>query len=418
ISDRNLHCIFRLGFAWDGFPIKGDRGAFNLSVLAGGEERELAKAAFKELWEIANGYAGFLYGFITWEDMLLFAWNRATKATDDMRRAYAQKLGYESKLGMIPTSDVAEFYDYIEFVDVKFSELFYDLKQAFPRLSAEVRVDSTPFNGLDGNPQQYIHNRQFVETDCDIIGTYFATYMVHGEPSAERAKFSMELAHRALLQAAPQKKIFIDQLLLVIKEKRFEHFPKLSEVELQKFTDWLPEWLDKYSCGYATWSFSDYLWDITFNGSFRYGFLGWTLEGSPFLVANQQQRYVELKHGDSIQGGRIEHFSPWLQDGVILVEAEIDEGSELRVELSSEIAISFDSAAFLKSPTNNGKVVFAEFTGQTEYIKVSLSGGNAKLYRIGVGKEIVSTGGYDINLDKSFFAYMMEGLNKKWGVNK
>lgn len=414
IQERNMYCMFRLGYSWDGFPIKDNRGRLCFSILAGGEERELAKAVFTDLWQLAKKHDGFLYGFITWEDMLMFAWNRATRSTDEVRRTLAKELGYKNESGMIPTIDSVEFKDYLDFIDTKFSDLFYDLKEVFPRLSAEVRVDTTPFTDEAGKPQHYVHNRQFVETDCDIIGTYFGTYMIHGLPTAEHAIKGLNIAHQNLRNVAPQKRIFIDQLLFIIKEKQFNGYPELSEKELQKFLDQLPEWLGQYSVGYATWSFSDYLWDILFNGSFRYGLLGWGLEGSPNFVDNQQQRYVELNSGDSIRGGRIEHFSPWIKDGVILIEAVVSDGIELSVALSDNVVLSLSCGDFARPPTNNGKVAILNFVGQSEFVKVSVIKGAAKIYRVGVGKEVISNGGYDIKLGERVSASMIANLNKKY----
>ncbi len=414
IEERDMYSMFRLGYSWDGFPIKGDRGRFCFSILAGGEARELAKAVFKDLWQLANKHDGFLYGFITWEDMLMFAWNRATRSVDDMRRALATELGYKNESGMIPTIDSVEFKDYLDFIDMKFSDFFYDLKMVFPRLSAEVRVDVTPFTDEAGMQQHYVHNRQFVETDCDIIGTYFGTYMIHGSSTAESAIVGLDVAHRNLRNVAPQKKIFIDQLLLIIKEKQFDGYPKLSDSELQKFLDWLPEWLDKYSVGYATWSFSDYLWDIVFNGAFKYGLLGWNIDGAPNFVDNQRQRYVELNSGDSIQGGRIEHFSPWIKEGMIFIEADVSDDIEMLVALSDKVVLSLNGDDFSLSPTNNGKVAVIPFEGQSEFIKVSLIKGVAKLYRVGVGKEIISNGGYDIKLGERDSASRIASLNKSY----
>jgi hypothetical protein len=414
IQERNMYFMFRLGYAWDGFPIKVDRGRLCFSILAGGGERELVKVIFKDLWEVAKKQDGFLYGFITWEDMLMFAWNRATRSAPDVRRALAKELGYKNSSGIIPTIDSVDFNDYLDFIDMKLSDLFYDLKEVFPRLSAEVRVDTTPFTDETGNQQHYVHNRQFVETDCDIIGTYFATYMIHGTPNAKHARMALNEAHKGLRNVAPQKKIFIDQLLLIIKEKRFDGFPKLSDIELQKFMDWLPDWLDQYTIGYATWSFSDYLWDIIFNGSFRYGLLGWEVVGTPTFVDGQHQRYVELKLGDSILGDRIKHRSPWITDGVVVIEADVGEHAELVVSLSGVITLTLNRADFLQAPTGNGKVAVVDFAGESKYIKVSLASGNAKIYRIGVGKEIVSNGGYDIKLSEGDSASRIANLNRTY----
>ena len=409
---KGLNSIARIGYAWDGFAIEGDRGHICFSILAGGSAREYAKDAFREIWEVCSNYNKFLYGFITWEDMQMFAWNRATRSNDAKRRIYAEELDYSNNSSMVPQIHEPEFYNYLEFIDQKFIDLFYDLRDVFPRLSAEVRIDSTPFSDDKGETGHFIHHRQFVETDCDVIGSYFATYMFGSEnPSADDVMRGLNIAHHNLISDAPQKKIFIDQLLLVIREKIYNHFPKLSTEEFANVLLRLPEWLSKHCIGYATWSFDDYLWDILFNGSFRYGLMGWACVGSPKFQDNETTRYVELSTGDSIQGDRLKHFSPWVSDGMLLVDATVSDNVEIIVEVNEDYAVTLTSNDFVPvQARSKGMSIFA-FNGMSKYIKVSLKKGSARIYRIGLGREIISNGGHTISSGATETAFLISKLN-------
>jgi len=61
----------------------------------------------------------------------MFAWNRATKAAEPMKRILTKEIGYESESHLIPDVNSPEFKDYLEFIDIKFSDLFYDLIKSF-----------------------------------------------------------------------------------------------------------------------------------------------------------------------------------------------------------------------------------------------------------------------------------------------
>ncbi|SOB62135.1 protein of unknown function (plasmid) [Pseudodesulfovibrio profundus] len=417
IRDKGLNFMFRLGYSWDGFPLSGDRGRVAFSVLCEGSSKDEFIEEARQLYLIAETYSEFLYGFITWEDLLMFPCNRAPKASEPMRIQLATELGFTGNSGAIPERDSGEFLGYLEFLDIKFTDLFMDLAVAFPRLSAEVRVDTTPYNDSDGGEHHYVHHRQFVETDCDVIGTYFATYMLPEKPTLNDMKRILSFVHRQLQVSDPSKKIFIDQLLLVIDESIGKGYSTISEKVIDAFVKWFPEWLDANSIGYATWAFCDYVWDVIFNGTFRYGPLGWEFGGNTMLVESAETRYVQMESGAWLRGGRILHFEPWPQRGCIQIELEVDDACSITVELSDSYTVELDKRDMSQVSSGKRQVITTEFEIVPEYLKILINGGAAKIYRVGLGKEISSCGGRDLNMNHRVTSRLIRELNNNYGGN-
>jgi hypothetical protein len=83
------------------------------------------------------------------------------------------------------------------------------------------------------------------------------------------------------------------------------------------------------------------------------------------------------------------------------------------VELSPEIRILLSESDFLSRPTGNGKVATREFDGQTAFVRLSMRRGSARVFRVGLGADISSNGGYGLDLSSTKSAEMIAVLNHK-----
>ena len=393
------YCL-RLAYAWDGYPTEGHRGRHVFSQLAGGQARAELKSLVEGIWSRVADDPHFLFGFITWEDMLMFPINTAPSLDPAERKRFAEELDYEGCPDGVPTMQEQDSERYLHFLDHKFSDLFYDLKTVFPALTAEVRVDITPFTGADGSTQHFHHIRQMAEIDSDVIGTYFGTYMIQQQdsPTAEQGMAAMNLAHRQVRTIAPSKKLFVDQLNFVIQEKAFAHYPIMSAFEESRFMKLLVVWFDDTTVGYATWSFVDYLTDIISNSAFRLGLDSWTVEGDAQLVVAGEQRYLPLQTGQSIHADRIRHYSGWVRDGWVHIEGDLEQDTVLRVELSDEIAIELTDADFEAWPFGVGRHLLRHFIGKSTRLKLSVLKGALNLRRLSMGHEICGNGGCTVSM--------------------
>ncbi len=415
IRAAGLNYCLRLAYAWDGYPVEGNRGRQCFAVLSGGREREDFKALLGELWSMLANDPKFLFGFITWEDMLMFPIHGAPNAQRPLREVLAKEIGYEGFAEGVPNLKDPDSERYLHFLDSKFSELFYDLKTVFPALTAEVRVDITPHTGRDGKIKHFQHIRQMIELDSDVIGTYFGTYMIRqkNQPTAEQGMEALSLAHAAVRSVAPGKKLFVDQLNFVIVEKAFSHFPKMSAAEETRFMEMLVAWFDDTTVGYATWSFIDYLTDIVANSAFRLGLDGWIIEGGEAkLVVEGDSRYLPLKVGQSIRGTNIKHYSAWVSGGWLHIEADPSEDVLLYVELSEDTSFELTAADFETWPLGVGHHLLRHFIGKSVYLKLSVRQGEVKLRRLTLGQEICSNGGCSLNMEATDSSERIANFNR------
>lgn len=397
IRDNGLFLCLRLGFAWDGFPVPQDRGRLLFAQLSGGAHRENIKLIFNQIYELVADSDNFLFGFLTWEDLISFPLLRAPRAAAPVRESLAKEIGFKNNPIGIPEIADPDYERYLDFIDRKFMDFYYDIKDVFPFLTAEVRVDVTPFTNPNGQEKYFVHNRQMVQLDSNIIGTYFGTYMIHGPlpKTAEQALNGMDLAHRVVRNVARDKKPFVDQFNFVMNQKEFSQFPGLASDQEELFLKQVVDWFDDSTVGYATWSFIDYIMDVVSNGSFRLGLEDWVVTGSPSLLDDQDGRCVLLGEGEALLGTRIKHYQPWCKDGWILLAAELGEDSVVQVMVADDIVFEFTNSDFVPTPFEAGGRIIQKFTGQSDYVQLTLKRGSAKIRRVSVGRDLCSNGGRD-----------------------
>lgn len=421
IRARGLHYAYRIAYGWEGYPVEQHRGLHLFSLLSGGEIQQNYLDILAVLWEMVKDDPLFLMAFSTWEDLISNPINVATRATPERKQMMAQEIGYKGSPKGIPDLKDPELADYLEHVDDAYVAFMYRIKEVFPPVTLEVRVDHTPTYDANGTMHPFIHHKQMIEIDADVLGTYFGTYMMIGPTprTAEQALEGMERAHHNTRLYAPGSKSFVDQFNFVMREKMFSQFEPLEIPEMRRFLDRMVDWFDDRSVGYATWSFVDYMMDIVSNSSFRLGMEGWQATGDVTLAEVPVEglpapcRQVVLADGATLTGTNIRHYSPWVKDGWIVLEAALDPGAVLTVELAPELVFTFTAADFAMDGLGVLPRLIRPFEGQTKGFRLSLKGGGAWLARASMGSDVCSNGGLDVHFAENEVSQMVAAFNSR-----
>ena len=415
IRAHGLHYAYRIAYGWEGYPVEQHRGLHLFSLLVPGEIQDNYLKILSELWDEVKDDPKFLMAFTTWEDLISNPINVATRATSERKALMATEIGYSGSEKGIPDLKDPEMGPYLEHVDDALVAMMYRIKEVFPPVTLEVRVDHTPTNDGAGTMHPFLHFKQMIEIDTDVLGTYFGTYMMIGPTprTAEQGMEGMDRAHHNVRATAPNAKVFVDQFNFVMREKNFSEFEPLDLPELRRFLDQSVGWFDEKSIGYATWSFVDYMMDIVSNATFRLGLEGWQIGGEVSLEDAPGGRVVTMADGAQLTSTNIRHYSPWIKDGWIILEAELDEASALTVELSPQLSFTFTRADFRKDGLGTMPRLVKPFDGQTNGFRLSVSGGGARLARASMGSDVCSNGGLDVRFAENEVSRLVAAFNSR-----
>jgi hypothetical protein len=421
IRAKGLHYAYRIAYGWEGYPIEQNRGLHLFSLVSGGEIQQNFLNILADLWAEVKDDPLFLMAFSTWEDLISNPIHTATRATPERKKMMAKEIGFNGSEKGIPDLKDPEMMGYLEHVDDAYVEFMYRIKQVFPPVTLEVRVDHTPTYDAHGTMHPFIHHKQMIEVDTDVLGTYFGTYMMIGPTprTAEQAIEGMERAHANTRLYAPQSKAFVDQFNFVMREKNFSQFEPLEVPEMRRFLDKMVDWFDDKTVGYATWSFVDYMMDIVSNSSFRLGMEGWKCTGQAALVdvplpgQTVTCRQLALRDGATLTGTNIKHYSPWVKDGWIVLEADLDPATVLTVELSPDLVFKFTRADFAADGLGILPRLIRPFDGQTKGFHLSLQGGGARIARASMGSDVCSNGGLDVHFAENEVSQIVAAFNAR-----
>jgi hypothetical protein len=275
----------------------------------------------RRLYDTANKFDNFLFGFVTWEDFYLLDVPHAPEAE---RLKLAHALGFEAYIKKYPLQRLSKWYhsnfkDYAqvpipghaspaialfhEFWDHYLLRLQRESKQVFPKLSMEVRIDCDP--GATKN--SYI-----CHDDTFDIGEQSGTTIIYYSPAwgaantgnADSADTVLKRFTYLLnkLHKETDNAIFIDQFNIVDNTPGFSCNTVIRKNEIPEFIEKATGIIREKTIGYALWAMKDVRGNLIANGSFERGKSGWRIEkGDLFFDPSQGENRLTLRDGGSLE---------------------------------------------------------------------------------------------------------------------
>lgn len=333
-KDQGLWVTLRVGYTWD--YCQGESAKSRYSKLLGSETMRSAWLNYaKKLYQAVSGYDNFYGGFITWEDF----WNYVEDAPGQFGTSKtgvdeARRIGFQKYLNdnytleqvneyyapdksfgsfeqiSIPKKDSPACKLFYEFYDHFLIELLRDTQQVFPDLSMEVRLDVDPIKGTNGEQAGASHYQTFPCADASYTALMYSVAMGYGADrvlTAAEAVSMMEQQLNLVKANNSGKPIYIDQLLYMDITPGFEHNARLGEGERNAFLTGIPGILQKYTNGYAVWTYRNYANNCIFNSQFALEGQGWDTSQVKFVQRDNSSQ-AQLQKGGSLSqniGGRI-----------------------------------------------------------------------------------------------------------------
>lgn len=320
-NEHGLWVEMRVGYTWDFYEDTEARLRFR-ELIGNDSLRKVWLDYVKMLYDTASGYENFYGGFMTWEDFWNYMEDATNFGTGSESIAEASRCGFQDYLKEHYTLDevnqyyqpLKSFTDYdsiylpdkdspaylllFQFYDEFLMDLLRDSQQVFPNLSMEVRLDVDPVSGLDGEMVGAHHFNTFPCGDSDYTSLMYSVSMGQlnqGEKiTAEQALAAADRQLNLVKMYNENKPIFIDQLLYMDGTEAFAHNAQIVESERNDFITALPEILNKYTNGYAVWSYWNYTNNAVYNSQFALGLRGWdTSRATAVTRDNSSQLMLE-----------------------------------------------------------------------------------------------------------------------------
>ena len=387
-EQQGLWVELRVSYTWDYYEEEESRLRFR-RLLGDDRLRQAWLDYVRKIYDTVSAYPNYHGGFITWEDF----WNYMEDATgfgtgrdsiEEARRIglqdYLQKYYTLEELNQyyrplrsfssfqevyMPSRQSPAYKLLFEYYDEYLIQLLQEAQQVFPNLSMEVRLDVDPVNGLDGEAVGAHHFRTFPCGDADYTSLMYSVSMGQvneGEKiTAAQALAAADAQLNVVKVHNGNKPIFIDQLLYMDSTEEFHYNAQILEEERNTFITSLPEILNKYTNGYAVWSYWNYTNNPVYNSQFALGDRGWTVSRGK-VVEREGSNQMKLESSGSLSqkiGARIEGKKTH-QNHVRFV-ADSDEAATLYVELGR----------VTKEVQINGKKQYDLNFGQLEYTEVT-----------------------------------------------
>ena len=189
---------------------------------------------------------------------------------------------------------------YLEWLDYKLLQLHAEALRKLPGLSLEVRVDSDPIIGKDDKPIWQNHWKTFDVPASGITTLYWAPF--HGQiNNGEKisAAAATESLNRMLSKVSEFtcNDLFIDQFNFSDNTAGFEKNAVIEPGAVGAFLASSASLLKEKTCGYALWTYRDYLQNMIYNATFQDGLEGWTPMGGTPAVGKDG---VLLKSGEEL----------------------------------------------------------------------------------------------------------------------
>jgi len=191
---------------------------------------------------------------------------------------------------------------FYEFYDEYLIELLAEAQQVFPNLSMEVRLDVDPVIGRDGSMVGAEHFRTFPCGEASYSALMYSVSMGYGQDRVLTAAEALSMMEQQLYLVQAYnggKPLYIDQLLYMDITPGFERNARLIEAERNAYLVGLLPLLNKYTNGYAVWSYRNYANNPIYNSQFALGDKGW--ESSRGRVMEKDGSHqMRLENGGSI----------------------------------------------------------------------------------------------------------------------
>ncbi len=323
---QGLQVMLRVSYTWDHYD--REQPTMRFRRMLGNEGLRSAWLAYVEkLYQSVSGYDNFAGGFITWEDF----WNYTEDApglyagkTTGVREA--KRIGFQDYLQEhysleqvqeyyateeqihdftsigIPRRDSQAYLLFYEFYDEYLIELLAEAQQVFPNLSMEVRLDVDPVIGRDRSMVGAEHFRTFPCGEASYSALMYSVSMGYGQDRVLTAAEALSMMEQQLYLVQAYnggKPLYIDQLLYMDITPGFERNARLIEAERNAYLVGLLPLLNKYTNGYAVWSYRNYANNPIYNSQFALGDKGW--ESSRGRVMEKDDSHqMRLEKGGSI----------------------------------------------------------------------------------------------------------------------
>ncbi len=396
-EDQGLWVELRVSYTWDFYAEPEARLRFR-ELIGNDDMRTVWLDYVKKLYDTASGYANFHGGFITWEDFWNYMEDATKFGTGSESIAEAKRSGFQDYLMANHTLDeVNEYYKPVktfhshadvylpgkdspaylwlfQFYDEYLMGLLTDAQKVFPNLSMEVRLDVDPVAGVNGEPVGAHHFSTFGCGDSEYTSLMYSVAMGQenkGERiSAETALAAADAQLNVVRVYNGGKPIFIDQLLYVDGTEEFAHNAQIVEEERNDFITGLTDILNRYTNGYAVWSYWNYTNNAVYNSQFALDTRGW----------NTSRATVENRGGSNqikLEGsGRIEQKishrinNKQTKDNHVRFTADSDSPVTLYIELGN----------VTKEVTVNGKKQYDLNFGSLNYENITFRAGKEAVY--------------------------------------
>lgn len=396
-NEQGLWVELRVGYTWDYFAEAESRLRFR--ELIGNESmRKVWLDYVKMLYDTASGYENFHGGFITWEDF----WNYMEDATNfgkgNESIEEARRCGFQDYLKKHYTLDelnqyyklVKPFISYdsiylpdknspaylllFQFYDDFLMDLLKDSQKEFPNLSMEVRLDVDPVQGLDGELIGAHHFNTFPCGDSEYTSLMYSVSMGQqnlGEKiTAEQALATADMQLNLVKMYNGNKPIFIDQLLYMDGTEAFAANAQIIEEERNDFITALPIILNKYTNGYAVWSYWNYTNNAVFNCQFALGLRGWD-NGRATVVTRDNSSQIMLE----INGRISQKIS-----SRIVGKTTHNNHVRFTADSDSPVTLSVQLGNVTKEITVNGKQQYDLNFGKLDYEDITFQSVNGVVY--------------------------------------
>lgn len=403
-EQQGLWVELRVSYTWDYYEEEESRLRFR-RLLGDDRLRQAWLDYVRKIYDTVSAYPNYHGGFITWEDF----WNYMEDATgfgtgrdsiEEARRIglqdYLQKYYTLEELNQyyrplrsfssfqevyMPSKQSPAYKLLFEYYDEYLIQLLQEAQQVFPNLSMEVRLDVDPVNGLAGEAVGAHHFRTFPCGDADYTSLMYSVSMGQvneGERiTAAHALAAADAQLNVVKVHNGNKPIFIDQLLYMDSTEEFHYNAQILEEERNTFITSLPEILNKYTNGYAVWSYWNYTNNPVYNSQFALGDRGWTVSRGK-VVEREGSNQMKLESNGSLSqkiGARIDGKKT--HPNHVRFVADSDEAATLYVELgrvTKEVQINGRKQYDL----NFGQLDYTEVTFRTNKASVCLD--NIEVY--------------------------------------
>lgn len=330
----HLGVILRLSYEWDIDPTDQLPGS----------------TRFDQLWSNPKVYAAWLgyvatvhqnvasfhnvrAAYISWEDLWEPVFEAQGTTTASQQLSLATSTGYRAWLRKhyslaqvefdygtplanwtavpVPSATKPSFKLMYQYEDTALvHRLFLPAAQRFPGLTMETRADVDSILTGTTVVGSYTHKTQYRLPGTSVTGTYFSPYM--GDPSSTMVETSAD-ALQALHSTLARMSRSTGGRPLVIYEYEFEsnanavdHDPALTPKQVPQFLARSKSLLQRYTHGYALWTFRDYNLSSIYNPSFALGPTGWKLTDAQAVPSSSSPSYALF----GPQGGSVSQDLP------------------------------------------------------------------------------------------------------------